>query len=87
MTEETDFKKYRPKITEVTVVQAVQAWGQGDDILSLNGKRTGLDAFILMLATDSEKHGPFLLNVTCARALCDLLLSEGFGPATTQRPT
>lgn len=80
MTEESDFKNYHPSITEVTVVQAVQSYGRGDEILSLNGKRTGIDAFILLLATDAETHGPFLLNRACARELCALLLAEGFGP-------
>lgn len=74
MTEESDFQKYRPKLTEVTVVQTAEAWGQGDEILSLNGKRTGLSHFILLLATDVETHGPFLINGVCARELCALLL-------------
>ena len=83
MTEESDFKKYQPKLTEVTVVQAAQAWGQGDEILSLIGKRTAIDGFILLLATDSEVRGPYLMNATCARELCARLLAEGFGPPTT----
>jgi hypothetical protein len=80
MTEETDFKKYQPNLTEATVVKAAEAWGRGDEILSLNGKRTAIDAFILLLATDAEIHGPFLMKAKCARALCAFLLAEGFGP-------
>lgn len=80
MTDQSDFINFRPKITEVTIVKAAQSWGQGDDILSLEGKRTALDAFILLMATDSEELGPFLLNAVCARELCARLLSEGFGP-------
>jgi hypothetical protein len=83
MTEESDFKKYHPNLTEVTVNQAAQAYGRGDEILSLNGKRTALDAFILLLATDAEMHGPYLMNATCARELCALLLAAGFGPQAT----
>jgi hypothetical protein len=83
VTEESDLRKYRPKLTEVTVVDAARAWGAGDEILSLNGKRTALDAFILLLATDSVTHGPFLMNSTCARELCALLVTEGFGPPAT----
>jgi len=83
MTEESDFKKYQPALTEVTVVKAAETWGLGDEILSLNGKRTAIDAFILLLATDAETHGPYLMNATCARALCALLLAEGFGPPIT----
>jgi hypothetical protein len=83
MTEESDFRKYLPKITEVTVTEAAQSWGSGDDILSLNGKGTAIDAFILLLATDSELIGPYLLNATCARMLCALLVAEGFGPPAT----
>jgi hypothetical protein len=80
LTEESDFKKYRPNLTEVMTVKAAQAWGQGDEILSLNGKQTAVDAFILLLATDSETHGPYIMKGVCARALCALLLAEGFGP-------
>ena len=83
MSEESDFKRYRPPITEVTIVQAAQAWGLGDDILSLNGKHTALDAFILLLATDSAILGPFLLKGVCARELCALLVAAGFGPQAT----
>jgi hypothetical protein len=80
MTDKSDFLKYRPPITEVTTLKAAKAYGIGDEILSLNGKRAALDAFILLLSNDSVTHGPYLLNSTCARALCDLLLDEGFGP-------
>ena len=69
MTEKSDFTKYLPRITEVTDVQAAQAYGRGDEILSLNGKRVALDAFILLLADDSVTHGPYLMDSTCARAL------------------
>jgi hypothetical protein len=83
MSEESDFEKYRPDITEVTVLQAAQAYGQGDEILSLNGKRTALDAFILLLAADNATHGPFLMRAKCARELCALLVAERFGPLST----
>lgn len=79
MTNEADFIKYRPKITEVTIVNAVKEWSSGNEILSLDGKRTGIDAFVLLLSTDSEVLGPYLLNSVCARELCALLLSEDFG--------
>ena len=82
MTEMTDFIKYRPQLTEVTVIQAAQAYGLGDEILSLNGKRTAIDAFILLLANDTETFG-YLMNAVCARELCALLLAEGFGPRAT----
>jgi hypothetical protein len=82
MTDESDFIKYRPSVTDVTVVQAAQAYGRGDEILSLNGKRTAIDAFILLLSNDLEVHGPYLMNSKCARELCALLLNEGFGPPT-----
>lgn len=83
MTDKSDFIKYRPAVTEVTVVQSAQAYGRGDEILSLNGKRTAIDAFMLLLANDFEVHGPYLMNSKCARELCALLLTEGFGPPTT----
>jgi hypothetical protein len=83
VTEESDFIKYRPKVTEVTVIEAAKSWGQGDEILSLDGKGTAIDAFILLLATDSACHGPYLLNKVCASELCALLISEGFGPQST----
>jgi hypothetical protein len=83
MTAESDFIKYRPKITEVTVVKAAQTYGLGEEILSLNGKGTAIDAFILLLATGDETLGPFLMNSTCARELYALLVTEGFGPQAT----
>jgi hypothetical protein len=86
MSEESDLEKYRPRITLVTVTQAAEAWGRGDEILSLNGKQTAIDAFILLLADDSRTHGPFLMKGACARELCALLVAEGFGPSTKQRP-
>jgi hypothetical protein len=82
LTAKSDFEKYRPNLTEVTVAKAAEAYGCGDEILSLNGKRTAIDAFILLLATDDETHGPYLINVVCARELCALLLAEGFGPSS-----
>lgn len=81
--DESAFIKYRPKVTEVTSVEAAKSWGEGNEILSLNGKRAALDAFILLLSTDAEVHGPYLMNSVCARELCTLLISEGFGPPST----
>ncbi len=79
MTDRTDFIKYQPQITEVTIVEAAKSYGRGDDILSLSGRRTAIDAFVLLLSTDSERIGPFILNSVCARELCSILISEGFG--------
>ena len=67
----------------MTVVKAARAYGLGEEILSLDGKRTAIDAFILLLATGDETLGPFLLNSTCARELYALLAAEGFGPQAT----
>jgi hypothetical protein len=77
---ESDFQKYHPAITELTVAHAKAHYDSGDEILSLNGKRTALSHFILMLATKAETYGPYLMNSTCARALCVHLIKEGFGP-------
>jgi hypothetical protein len=78
--EESDFKKYRPIITEVTVAKTAEAFGLGDEIVSLSVRSAGIDALILLLATDSEERGPYLLNAVCARELCASLIAEGFGP-------
>ena len=83
VTAESDFKKYLPAITEVTVLKAAETYGLDEEILSLNGRGVALDAFILLLATGDEARGPFLLNGVCARELCALLLAEGFGPRST----
>jgi hypothetical protein len=80
MSDEADFQKFRPALTEETINGVAQTYGSGAEIISLSGKRTGLDLFVLLLANDTEPHGPFLMNATCARELCALLLSEGFGP-------
>ena len=83
MTDESDFQKHRPKITEVTSVQAKQHYDQGEEIVSLNGKRVALSHFILVLATKAEEFGPYLMNSICARELCARLIDEGFGPQKT----
>lgn len=80
MSEQTDFETHFPKITETTIIDAVRVFGSGHQVVSLNGKATGLDAFVMMLATDSETAGPFLLTGFCARELCARLLAAGFGP-------
>lgn len=86
MTEETEFEKFRPTVTEQTRIQAAQAYGRGDEIVSLDGKEAGLDSFILVLATDAARHGPFLLTATCARELCGLLAAAGFEPRGKGHP-
>lgn len=78
--DESKFKERRPKLTQVTTVQAVEAYNRGDLVVSLNGKRTAIDAFILSLATETDTFGPYLLNATCARALYALLVAADFGP-------
>ena len=80
MTREADFQRLQPKITELTSVQAKQHYDQGEEILSLNGKRAALSHFILILATETEEFGPYLLNSVCARSLYALLEAEDFGP-------
>lgn len=80
MTNETDLEKYRPRLTDVEIVKAAEVYSRGDEILSLNGKRTAIDAFVLILATDSQSFGPFLLNGVCARELCALLADAGYEP-------
>jgi hypothetical protein len=79
MADESDFQRLQPKITELTSVHAKQHYDQGEEILSLNGKRVALSHFILMLATETEEFGPYLMNSVCARALYALLEAEGFG--------
>jgi hypothetical protein len=83
MTDESDFLEYRPNLTEVTSIEAAKSYGEGNEILSLNGKAVAINHFILLLATDSRRFGPYLMNAVCARELCALLLAEGFGPQAT----
>ena len=78
--DDSKFQQYRPAIAELTVAHAKAQYDSGNEILSLNGKRTALSHFILMLATKTEPYGPYLMNSTCARALCAHLIEEGFGP-------
>jgi hypothetical protein len=78
--EKSDFERYRPTINEVMVVKLAQEFGLGGEIVSLSTRTAGIDAIILLFATDSELRGPFLLNAVCARELCARLLAEGFGP-------
>lgn len=78
------FERFQPEITEETVVQAASAYGMGNEIISLAGRETALDSFILLLATDAETKGPFLLSGHAARELCVRLIAAGFGPSQTQ---
>lgn len=74
------FQKHQPVITEVMVVRAARDWDEGNEILSLATRSAGIDSIILLLATDAELRGPFLLTPLCARELCARLLAAGFGP-------
>lgn len=80
MPNSSNFDKFFPKITEQTIVQAAASYGVGGEIISLDGRETAINAFVMQLATDSEVHGPFLLNAECARALFIRLQKAGFGP-------
>jgi hypothetical protein len=80
MNEEGLLEKFRPKLTEMTEVQAAEFFYATGGVLSVNGKRSGLDAFSLVLATSTEKIGPYVLNNPSAKELCRLLIAEGFGP-------
>jgi hypothetical protein len=81
--EERAFRRFQPQLDERTSVEAAQSFGLGNEIVSLNTKQAGLDSLILLLATDSEIQGPFLLNQICARELCAQLIGAGFGPSQT----
>jgi hypothetical protein len=74
------FEKYRPKITLAMVSKAAADYGEGNEIVSLEGQRTAIDAFILLLATDSETIGPYLFSHHVARQLCAVLIDADFGP-------
>lgn len=78
MSERSSFETFRPTLSEVSLVKAAADFGSGDEVISLNAKRAGLDGLLLVLATDNTTHGPFVLNGTCARALYALLLENGF---------
>lgn len=74
------FKKYQPTITEPIAVRAASDYAAGNEIMSLATRRAGIDGVILLLATDSEVIGPFVMSRLCARELCARLLAEGHGP-------
>jgi hypothetical protein len=74
------FEKFRPPMTEVTDARTMEFFKRHGLILSVNGKRAGLDNFALVLAAGPNVIGPLPLNSTAARALCSLLIESGFGP-------
>jgi hypothetical protein len=74
------FEKFRPPMTEVTDALTMEFFKQHGLILSVNGKRAGLNSFALVLAAGPDTIGPFPLNSTTARALCRILIDSGFGP-------
>ncbi len=80
MTDEENFAKYHPDVNEMTILEAAQAFGIGDEVISLSGRRTGIDSFVLVLARGNHQHTLVLMTGVCARELGALLVSEGFGP-------
>jgi hypothetical protein len=79
-TDEQLFQRFQPRLNEVTEAKAAEFFYSTHGIQSLNGKLSAIDAFTLVLATDSEQYGPYVLNAVSARALCRLLMEHGFGP-------
>ena len=78
-------RKFRPVLTEITDVEAMDFFTKNGEILSVNGKRAALDTFVLVLAAGPEKFGPYPLNSATAKELCSLLIEHGFGPPELQR--
>lgn len=73
-------QKFRPSLTEITDVQAVEFFSRHGEILSVNGRRAAISTFVLVLAAGPEIFGPFPLNATAAKELCRILIDQGFGP-------
>ncbi len=72
------FQRYFPEFTALTDLAGARSFGEGNEIMSLNSKRIALDGFMLLLATDSEVLGPFVMSATCARRLSSQLKDAGF---------
>ena len=84
MNDQELFQKFRPHLSEITDVQTMEFYRQNGPILSVNGRRIPLDNFLLVLSTGPPTYGPYPLNATAARALCNLLIDHGFGPPELQ---
>ena len=85
MSDEELYQRFLPKLTEVTELSSANFYHDTGGVVSANGKRSALDAFTLVLATDEQEFGPFLLNAVAAQGLCRLLVEHGFGPPIEQR--
>jgi hypothetical protein len=79
------FKKFLPELTAITDVQTMEFFKKNGEIVSANGRQIAIDSFLLVLTNGAETYGPFPLNGTTARALCQRLIEGGFGPLELQR--
>ena len=80
------FRDHFPQFTEVSSVEAKSFYDSHGEFVSADGKRVGVDSFAVQFMTRFQKHGPFVMNGKTARALCDLLIQNDFGPEEEPPP-
>jgi hypothetical protein len=72
---------FRERIPKFTDFDALKLIGEHGKIVSVNGRHAALDLIIVAFASEKGTTvGPLSLNPTVSRALCKLLLDEGYGP-------
>jgi hypothetical protein len=69
-TRETEFQTYLPSFTDEEAAKALSATGE---VVSLDGRSSTPDLFIVCFATRRTQLGPLALNPQSARALLPLL--------------
>ena len=79
MDRDTLFKEKRPQFTDF---QAHELWSQYGEIVSVDARPAALDAFLVTFVSENDMTAGLLaLNPVVARALCKLLIDNGYGPA------
>jgi hypothetical protein len=78
MDRKTLFEAKRPQFTEY---EAHELWQKYGEIVSVDGRPAALDSFLVTFVSENDMTaGPLGLNPVVARALCKLLIDNGYGP-------
>jgi|SRR5580704_12906473 hypothetical protein len=78
MDRKTLFEAKRPQFTDY---EAHELWQKYGEIVSVDGRPAALDSFLVTFLSENDMTaGPLALNSVVARALCKLLIDNGYGP-------
>ncbi|HUZ75938.1 MAG TPA: hypothetical protein VMU87_23370 [Stellaceae bacterium] len=80
MDRKTLFEAKRPQFMDYQY-QAQELWQKYGEIVSVDGRPTALDSFLLTFVSENDITArPLALNPVVARPLCKSLIDNGYGP-------